>query len=615
MPLRVRPWLLVALLAVVAFGAGCVRAPSGSEVRTIDAARMLPGHRSAPPPGEFAAWETRTLPDIWTYWRRQLATEAWYRAEVTLPAAPRELWSLYLPRAAMAVEAYVNGHLVGATGDIGEPLPRGWNQPQLYTIPTGLLHEGSNTIDLRLLMNRSSPGLLGAFHIGPERLLQPAWASRDFTQVTLVQVASMMTLAMALLIAGIYLRRDEFGAYRWLVPAVASWALASVDAWVVHIPMSTLLWEWMQVAAQNTCVCCFIVGFHRMLGLRRPWVERALLAQWVLFSAIFFLAPPVHRFSIGVLWGVETLLLALYFLTLVMPAGRLGRLRSPRQTLAPGLIAIACGVHDVAAVVTGHLLWGVLLTPYLPAVAMLAGGWSVLTHLSDGLTEAETLNRELEQRVRDKASELERNYDRLRQLERERAVAQERDRIMRDMHDGMGGQLVSTLALVESGRATSDGIADALRDALDDLRLVIDSLDPVEEDLLAVLGVIRGRLEPRLRRNGIDFAWQVTDLPTIPGFGPDRVLQALRIVQEAITNVIKHAGAHTITVRTGRETDGAGPGVFVEIADDGAGIDPARPEGRGLRNMRRRAASLGGRVTIASTGGGTAVRLWLPLAA
>ncbi len=609
-PLR---WIVLPLLAVLA---GCAATPSRSdEVRTVDAARMLPGPRSAPPPLDATGWETRQLPDVWTFWRRHLATEAWYRAEVTLPAAPDELWSLHLPRAAMAVEAWVNGHLVGATGPLTDPLPRGWNQPQLYGIPTGLLHAGTNVVDLRLRFNRSSPGILSPFSIGPERLLRPAWSSRTFVQVTLVQVASMMTLGMALLIAGIYLRRDEFGAYRWMVPAVAAWSLASVDAWVVHSPVPTPVWEWLQAAAQNACVCFFIVGFHRMLDLRRPWVELGLLAQALAFTAWFAFVPPIHRFSVVVMWGIATLLLAMYFLTLVMPAGRTGRLRSPRSTLVPGLVAIVCGVHDVVSVMTGHLIWGVLLTPYLPALGMLAGGWSVLTHLSDGLTEAETLNRELEQRVRDKATELERNYDRLRQLERERAVAQERDRIMRDMHDGMGGQLVSTLALVESGRATPDGIADALRDALDDLRLVIDSLDPVEEDLLAVLGVIRGRLEPRLRRNGIDFAWQVTDLPTIPGFGPDRVLQALRIVQEAITNVIKHAGAHTITVRTGREANGTGAGVFVEIADDGGGIDPARPEGRGLRNMRRRAASLGGQVTIASTGDGTAVRLWLPLAA
>jgi signal transduction histidine kinase len=604
-------WLLPVLLALLA---GCAQVPREGVV-TVSAARMLPGHRDTPPPADATGWETRPLTDIWTYWRRALATEAWYRADVTLPAAPDELSSLYVPRAAMTLDAYVNGHLVGSTGAVSDTLPRGWNQPQLYSVPTGLLHAGANTIDLRLRMNASSPGLLSEFYLGPQRLLRPAWSSRVFTQVTLVQIGSLMTLGMALLIAGIYLRRDEFGAYRWLVPAVGSWAFASLDSYVVHIPVPTPLWEWLQVASQNACVCFFIVGFHRMLAVRRPWVERGLAAQMLLFTAIFFFVAPVHRFSVVVLWGIGSLLLGLYFLTLIVPAGRIGRLRSPMQTMIPGVIAVACGAHDVISVVTGHLAWGILLTPYLPAMAMLAAGWSVLTHLSDGLTEAETLNRELEERVRDKASELERNYDKLRQLERERAVAQERDRIMRDMHDGMGGQLVSTLALVESGRATPEGVADALRDALDDLRLVIDSLDPVEEDLLAVLGVIRGRLEPRLRRNGIDFAWQVTDLPAIPGFGPDRVLQALRIVQEAITNVIKHAGAHTITVRTGREANGGGPGVFVEIADDGAGIDPARPEGRGLRNMRRRAASLGGSVTIASDGDGTAVRLWLPLAA
>jgi signal transduction histidine kinase len=604
-------WLAVPLLLLLA---GCGSVPS-SGVLTIDAARMLPGQRETPPPPDATGWETRQLPDVWTYWRRQLATEAWYRADVMLPQAPDELWSLYLPRAAMAVEAYVNGHLVGATSAVTEPMPRGWNQPQLYSIPTGLLHQGANVLDLRLRMNPSSPGLLAPFHVGPERLLRPVYTSRVFAQVTLVQIASMMTLGMALLIAGIYLRRDQFGAYRWMVPAVAAWAFTSVDAYVVHIPVTTALWEWLQATSQNACVCCFIVAFHRMQDLRRPRVEIGLAVQAAVFTAIFFLASPIHRFSVVVVWGIATIALAIYLMTLVMPASRLGRLRSARGALVPGLIAIACGVHDVASVITGRLLFGILLTPYLPALGMLAGGWSVLTHLSDGLTQAETLNRELERRVRDKAAELERNYDRLRQLEGERAVAQERDRIMRDMHDGMGGQLVSTLALVESGRATPDGIADAIRDALDDLRLVIDSLDPVEEDLLAVLGVIRGRLEPRLRRNGIDFAWQVTDLPAIPGFGPDRVLQALRIVQEAITNVIKHAGAHTITVRTGREANGVGPGVFVEIADDGGGIDPTRPEGRGLRNMRRRAASLGGQVTIASTGVGTAVRLWLPLAA
>jgi signal transduction histidine kinase len=144
---------------------------------------------------------------------------------------------------------------------------------------------------------------------------------------------------------------------------------------------------------------------------------------------------------------------------------------------------------------------------------------------------------------------------------------------------------------------------------------MIASLEPVDEDLITALGTVRARLESRLERNGIRLEWQVVDLPAIPGFGPQRVLQLLRIVQEAITNVIKHARARTVFVRTGTEdgSDGAA-GLFVEICDDGDGIDVTRPQGNGLANMARRAQALGGRLTLGAARPGTAVRLWLPLA-
>ncbi|MDG2304944.1 MAG: hypothetical protein P8R42_09845 [Candidatus Binatia bacterium] len=82
---------------------------------------------------------------------------------------------------------------------------------------------------------------------------------------------------------------------------------------------------------------------------------------------------------------------------------------------------------------------------------MLFTGWTILATLTSSLTEAETLNRELQRRVQHKHDLLESNYQRLRVLERESAIAAERERIMQDVHDGIGGQLVSTLALGESG--------------------------------------------------------------------------------------------------------------------------------------------------------------------
>jgi signal transduction histidine kinase len=128
-----------------------------------------------------------------------------------------------------------------------------------------------------------------------------------------------------------------------------------------------------------------------------------------------------------------------------------------------------------------------------------------------------------------------------------------------------------------------------------------------------VLATIRTRLEARLGRHGLRFDWQVVDLPPLRGFGPERVLQAMRIVQEAITNVVKHAHATTITVSTGEETFGDGrPGVFVEIRDDGTGLGTGHAPGRGISNMRRRTARLAGHLAITSGESGTMVRLWLP---
>jgi signal transduction histidine kinase len=90
----------------------------------------------------------------------------------------------------------------------------------------------------------------------------------------------------------------------------------------------------------------------------------------------------------------------------------------------------------------------------------------------------------------------------------------------------------------------------------------------------------------------------------------------LRIFQEAVSNVVQHAGATTITVRTGTRpgTDGR-DGVFIEMRDDGRGLGASGADGAGagLGNMNRRAADLGGSVAVDGGPHGTLVVLWLPI--
>lgn len=202
--------------------------------------------------------------------------------------------------------------------------------------------------------------------------------------------------------------------------------------------------------------------------------------------------------------------------------------------------------------------------------------------------------------------------ERLREIEQQQVLVQERRRLMQDMHDGLGSSLVSALRLVEHGQMSEIDVALLLKSCIDDLKLTIDSMEPVEADLLLLLATLRFRLAPRLEATGIALQWQVQDVPALSWLSPRHSLHILRILQEAFTNVIKHAHATEIRVATAVEGDG----VRVTIADNGQGFDIERAAltgGKGLANQQRRAKMIGGYVRWVSSDKGTGLLLWLPL--
>ena len=231
--------------------------------------------------------------------------------------------------------------------------------------------------------------------------------------------------------------------------------------------------------------------------------------------------------------------------------------------------------------------------------------------IAKALAETQRMNAELEERVREKQRELERNFELLDRLSRDAAVAEERRRLMTDMHDGIGAQLISALSLTESGDASLHEIAAMLRECIDDLRLTIDSLESNDNELLPALGNFRYRIDRRLRAVGIEFDWSVEDLPKLTYLTPRNLLHILRILQEAFANVLKHSQARRVRLETG-----LAPGklrVFIRISDDGKGFEALKAQGRGLGNMARRATTIGGELRVSSTGKGTTLELYLPI--
>ena len=189
----------------------------------------------------------------------------------------------------------------------------------------------------------------------------------------------------------------------------------------------------------------------------------------------------------------------------------------------------------------------------------------------------------------------------------------ERERLMREVHDGIGSNLVTALAVAKKERHP-DVTIELLSRAVSDLKITVDSLDPLGGDILALLGNLRHRMEADLMRAGISIRWNVQNCSPIPWIDPANALQFLRLAQEAVSNVLSHSRATEISFTSQSEERDNRQGVALTISDNGRGFRATQQsKGRGLSIMQERARSLGAIFGLDSRPNrGTRVEIWLP---
>jgi signal transduction histidine kinase len=200
-----------------------------------------------------------------------------------------------------------------------------------------------------------------------------------------------------------------------------------------------------------------------------------------------------------------------------------------------------------------------------------------------------------------------------------RAREDERQRIRRDLHDGLGPVLAAAGLQVdtlrdhvdpddETGRELLDRMDAGLRQGVADVRRTVEGLRPPALDQIGLAAVVREHAAA-LGGTWLDVTTEVPDTVSAPAAVE---VAAYRIILEAMTNVARHARATRCAVRVAREIDT----VVVEVADDGCGVLPGSDGtgGVGLSSMRERAEELGGQLLLtAARGGGTLVRAVIPV--
>lgn len=604
-------WRLYSLLFFLLVPA---HAQSGPAVRTLDNATVTLS-ASVTPPGSVPDAPS-PLPHDWHDTSSTLPDQRWYH--LTFDDGGWSLPAIYVERVCTNLEVWINGQLVGGGGSMVEPLTRNCYFPQLVRFQRSLLQGTHNRLDIRVVgypqervAARQRAGGLSQVLIGEQAELALRYDPRFFWSITLAQVIGICVLLVGLVIAalGWVRRQDRHNLYFGL--ALVLWSVMGTRLYVQHLPMTVVASEILFTALYAPFAYAVVQFLLHYVGQPRRWVQRALMLQCVAVPLLLLLAP-AHTLA-ATANGFYVLLGCEFVLSFTFFAWQSWRfMRRDFWFMSANLILLLALTVAEIAIQSGWLaLPKIHLIHFaMPAISF-AMGLRLVRQFASALSESERLNRELEQRVADKTSEIEHSYAQLSDLRAEQAATTERQRIASDLHDDLGAQLV-TIAQASLYANDIGRVAELARQALTDMRLSVRGLTGAPTPLPHVLADWRSETVERLTLAGVTVLWNAND-PPMDWVLPARMqVQVTRILREGVSNVIRHSGARRCWVDIHVSKDQLKLGV----EDDGRGFDTRQASpGQGLGNMQRRARALGGTLEIGPREvGGTSIRLGVPLA-
>lgn len=508
---------------------------------------------------------------------------------------------------------YLNGKMVVSDGRMELPRPTIERLRNIWFLSPDLLRQGTNTVEIVTVRATMPYTDVTEPRIGPWPDMKRSfgWREFQFGELSWIGISTCLVLALAALV--LFVRGGRNPAWFWLALLTGAWGLRLYLAFWADFPFAGQ----GRVFVWSVAVTLVALGWAsfanewggrpiRWLRIALPLVAVAKLGANAA-SLEFFPAPDGYDYSSLVdLWG--GVLLALIAVALLLRHALLFGLRHSLETALFLLLAMLVGIEALQTLELVSYVGGLEWTAPLIFVALAVSFLSRNVRLFRSMEEYnERLSTELAAREQEIADA----YAERQEVARQQALLTERQRIMRDMHDGMGGRLMSIAAQLRASdkQAPREQLADELMEALDELRLIVDSLDTAGDDLGMALGAFRARTEGKLAAAGIESEWTIDEDAAGASLSAGAILDIYRVMQEACANMLRYSGADRFTVVLMPRDDG---GVVLEMADNGKGLGSGQGEGKGLGNMRSRAARLGGEVAFADNAPGLRISLSLP---
>ena len=614
--------LLMWLAALVLWLPGGVLADTcAPRILAVQSAPALDGARP------LTGWVGVTLPDVWSRRWPAHGDSGWYRIDWERSCTNGEPVALGIDGISVAGEVYNNGDLLWRDAFLVEPLSRSWNVPRWWVLPESGLQPGVNTVWVRAVGPAALGPGLRAVRLGDASTVAAQHYRTQWRQRTLYLINAVLCgMAGALFSVVWTLRRNTpaGAAYGWFGLMALTW-LAYLTTYLAYTQ-----WPWPDALARSRFSMVALVGYVlsaclftlRFGGQRLPRTERMLWALAALGAGTAVFVPDdVAGLWFGRVWQGAMWVFMFNCLQFQWHAWRPRPEGRKQLHMLLALCWLAVMALTVTTLIPGVDRWNVarnwaafsgLLV--ISLVMLLLGA-----QLMQRVRSVERFNRALEQGVSEARAQLAQALAREHTRALEHTRLQERIQLAHDLHDGLGGSLIRSMALVEQAPQPlpNERVLSLLKMLRDDLRQVIDQGSSAGAQVPATpvqwAAPLRHRFTRIFDEMGVTSLW---DMP--PHWqGRPSALQCLgltRLVEEALSNTIKHSRARQVRVQCTQPQGGA---LCLRIEDDGVGFDveAVRHAGLsvGMRSMMARAERIGGALEVVSSSAGTKLTVKLAL--
>lgn len=535
-------------------------------------------------------------------------TERHFHVTKHLETMPGEDLFLYVPYFEQKLQVFIGGQVVHDS-----TRNRLWAGPMSYLsalvrLPAKDLRKGSNRIDIKVLTGPMPSGTLSPIYIGQAGSFEVGYRLRSLMEERLKPIFFGIQAFLAFISLGLFYYRRKDHVFGWLGATMLCACVLASGILMSYVPAIANVFGYLFVMFAPL-TGYFFLGFSlALIGRRMPPLLTLVTGTVILTSlAVLILQPAlVPGLGYGMALPTTVLFIAGSMILVVEHALRERNAGIGLFAFAQALLLYGMG-HNIAQRL-GLVGDGFLISQTTHSLVLIGTVIFLMRRQAVTANSLDLSAQTLRLRLAEKEAELTRFYNEQQASMQQQAIETERRRIMADLHDGVAANLATIVALSESSDDVTSDIQRSARDALVDLRLVLDALSLPESDLGYALGSFRERCLQPLDRLGIEVKWSMMDLAAQPPLSREAILSILRILQEATNNAVRHGNPETLRVVARRHPEG-----WTEVRVENRGGIAYDPEtagcGMGLANMRRRAVSIGGSISLEPLPDGAILRL------